>query len=343
MRGCETPNCTVALTGICIRGRDADTCEDRLPDDGTDAPTDVEGVGDAGVDADVTAMLADLPEPVARAQMYPGLELGLDDARRLNSRTRCHLIGILGAPDAGKTAALVSLYLLLARARLASFRFGNSRSLMAFEQLARGSRRWEDGNIPHQLTGHTKLEDPRSPGFLHLRLSRVANEAAFDLLLPDLPGEWTDELIDNDEHDRLSFLSDAKALWVMADGVVFVDPDRRKDPIGRTKSLLTRMAKFAPLMVPLIFVLTRRDQSGAIPPGTFDGVVQRARDLGFTNVSVLEVASFAAPETGVAAGLGIEELLERSLVPEDEPPPMAATSRETPTDARQMLRFRRHG
>lgn len=343
MRGCSTPNCTVALTGICVLGRDADACEDRLPDDGADAPTEAEEVDDAERDSDVTARLADLPEPAARAQMYPGLELGLDDARRLNSRTRCHLIGILGAPDAGKTAALVSLYLLLARARLASFRFGSSRSLMAFEQLARGSRRWEDGNIPQQLTGHTKLEDPRSPGFLHLRLRRVINEMAFDLLLPDLPGEWTDELIDTDEHDRLRFLSDAKALWVMADGVVLADPDRRKDPIGRTKSLLTRMAKFAPLDVPLIFVLTRRDQSGPIPPGTLDGVMQRANELGFTKVSILEVASFAPPETGIAAGLGIEELLERSLVAEEAPPPPAAAPRETPADGRQMLRFRHNG
>src|SRR5260221_5483273 len=49
--------------------------------------------------------------------------LGLDEASKLMADRYAHMIGILGTPDAGKTAALVSLYLLLAKAKLKDFTF----------------------------------------------------------------------------------------------------------------------------------------------------------------------------------------------------------------------------
>ena len=336
MRGCATPNCTVAVTGICVLGRDAETCPDRV----AEPPPQTDTTPSEPQPTTEFSQLADHSEIPGRGQLYPGLELGLEDARRLNARGRCHLVGIIGAPDAGKTAALVSLYLLLARGKLEAYRFGSTRSVMALEELARGSRRWEDGKIPAQLTGHTKLKDPRSAGFLHLRIRRRVDEAKFDLLLPDLPGEWTDELIDSNENERLQFLQAACALWLMVDGVVLADPDRRKDPIGRSKTLLTRLAKFAPLNVPLLIVVTRRDQSGELPAGTLDGVVSKAEELGFSDVSIAEIASFSVIPAEVPPGSGIEALLERSLVEQPFPAEAPRTPRALRDGARQILRYR---
>ena len=52
------------------------------------------------------------------------------------------LVAILGEPAAGKTACLVSLYLLLARGRLEGFAFADSTTLRGFEEISRGARRW---------------------------------------------------------------------------------------------------------------------------------------------------------------------------------------------------------
>lgn len=339
MRGCTTENCTVALTGICVRGRDAETCPDRdlAESPETIAPTQTPP---SSPDAGDFSKLSDLHSAPDKAQLYPGLELGLEDARRLDARDRCHLIGILGAPDSGKTAALVSLYLLLARGRLKTYRFGNSRSIMAFEQLARGSRRWEEGKIPAQLTGHTKLEDPRSPGFLHLRLRRQSDESKVDLLLPDLPGEWTDELIENEEYERLQFLQSARVIWLMIDGIILADPDRRKDPIGRAKILLARLAKFIPLNIPLVLVVSRQDRAGVIPKGTLDGVLQKALEVGFGTPAIMEIASFSEEPESVPPGSGIESLLGLSIV-DEELPPEEVRARPVSGDGRNMLKHRR--
>src|SRR5206468_4014081 len=110
--------------------------------------------------------------------------------------------------DAGKTAALVSLYLLVSRDKLGGRHFADSRSLMGFDQISHGARRWNEGALPDQLTVHTELGDDRSAGFLHLRLRSDDGETV-DILLPDLPGEWTAALIDSNRVDRLEFLKTA--------------------------------------------------------------------------------------------------------------------------------------
>ena len=119
------------------------------------------------------------------------------------------VVGILGEPDAGKTASLVSLYLLLSRGKLTGFKYADSRTLMAFQEISQGALRWNEGEHPQQLTTHTKLADGRSAGFLHLRLMPTEGSEAVDLLLPDLPGEWTTALTDSNRFDRLDFLKGA--------------------------------------------------------------------------------------------------------------------------------------
>ncbi len=91
----------------------------------------------------------------------------------------CKIVGILGAPGAGKTGCLVSFYLLLAHGRLSGFDFRDSKTVMAFEEISRGARRW-DANYPEQLTSHTEISDERTAGFLHARLRTKVDNKPID-------------------------------------------------------------------------------------------------------------------------------------------------------------------
>jgi hypothetical protein len=107
------------------------------------------------------------------------------------------LAGILGSPKAGKTALLVSLYLLAANGKLEGYKIADSETMRGIDDISRGARRWNQGQVPEEMTIHTELADERTPGFLHLRLRRLNDGKMLDLLLPDLPGEWSDSLIDH--------------------------------------------------------------------------------------------------------------------------------------------------
>ena len=53
-----------------------------------------------------------------------------------------HLVGILGEPNAGKTGCLVSLYLSVTQRCLDGISFADSSTLMGFEEISQGARRW---------------------------------------------------------------------------------------------------------------------------------------------------------------------------------------------------------
>ena len=72
----------------------------------------------------------------------------LSDAKELMRERYVHLVAILGEPDAGKTGCLVSFYLSVAHAKLNGFSFADSRTLMGFEEISQGARRWNGGRAP---------------------------------------------------------------------------------------------------------------------------------------------------------------------------------------------------
>src|SRR5262249_55699493 len=143
------------------------------------------------------------------------------------------VVGILGEPETGKTACLASLYLLVANAMLDGWTFADSRSLMAFESIARGARRWNDGHPPEQMTVHTEMADDRQPGFLHLRLRRSSDGRVVDFALPDLPGEWTKQLVRASRSDRFEFLRAADVIWLLVDGRDLANKERRQGTITK--------------------------------------------------------------------------------------------------------------
>jgi hypothetical protein len=204
--GCRQESCTVAETSACLLNHDPATCPNRI--------TDVDSA--AGVDA--AALVPPLIEPKRNPQFPLSQTLNPTQARAMMGGRYCHLIGILGDPDAGKTAALVSLYLLLGRDRLSGFRFADSKTIMAFNDISQGALEWNEGKLPDQLTAHTEPAEDRSAGFLHLRLRQVDQHDPVDLLLPDLPGEWSTAMVDTSRVDRLEFLQRADVIWLMMDG-----------------------------------------------------------------------------------------------------------------------------
>ena len=93
-------------------------------------------------------------------------------------------------------------------------------TLQGFEERARGLRNWSDGKLPDQLVAHTHLQDLRQPAFMHLCLNRNIKDRKFvDLLLTDLPGEWTDNLIKSARGIvAFEFLQRANEILYVIDG-----------------------------------------------------------------------------------------------------------------------------
>jgi hypothetical protein len=220
------------------------------------------------------------------------------------------MVGIIGPPDSGKTAALVSLYLLLSHGRLAGFEYADSKSLMALDEISRGARRWTDGTPPEQMTTHTELSSDRAAGFLHLKLRSTENAGMVDFLLPDLPGEWSTAMVDQSRHDRLAFLQRADVIWLMVDGSRIVSLPTRQTTIHRTKLYLQRLREFLPNPPRVVLVITRADV-GVVDEKTIRIIAREAEALGI-EFSSQSISSFSS-NPKVSAGTGISELIRNSV------------------------------
>ncbi|WP_181902940.1 TRAFAC clade GTPase domain-containing protein [Methylovirgula ligni] len=257
------------------------------------------------------------------------------EAAQLMSGRYCHIVGILGAPDAGKTASIASLFMLLARDKLSGFHFADSRTIRALNEISQGARRWNDGAPPEQMTSHTKLADDREAGFLHLRL-RSKDGEAFDFLLPDLPGEWSDTLIDRNRTDRLNFLKAADAVWIMADGRQLASLESRLTTLRRLDLLLARAATFMNRPVPVFLVLSHRD-SGEPNARDIEELKASAARKGI-DLAVVSIASFRRRGGLTAAGFGIADLISETLGAPRQPPKLWPDIDQS-LEARSILRY----
>ena len=288
--GCVTQDCTVADTGTCLLSNDPSSCPHRLAAEDNEAQTSSE---------------IDLPSPVAFSSSRA---CTLSDARGLMAERYVHLVGILGEPNAGKTGCLVSLYLSVGQRCLDGLAFADSRTLMGFEEISQGARRWNDGRIPEQFTDHTVLPDDRTAGFLHIRLALGHQQKSVDLLCSDLPGEWTTELIDGNRVDRLQFLKRADVIWLVIDGTETAALDKRQVCLQRTKMAIGRLGSFLARGRRLIVVITRLDEK-APDDGVVQEICAEGIRCGFDTESVT-VASFSKDGSEVPPGTGIGKLIE---------------------------------
>lgn len=250
-----------------------------------------------------------LDAPLANVRLTSSLSLGMAEVNALASGRFCSLVGVVGFPNAGKTAALVSLYLLIAKNMLGGFEFRDSRTLMALEQVSRGARRWDATALPEQLTAHTESTDGRTAGYLHLRLHSQTQQRSLDLLIPDLPGEWTSALADENRADRLEFLRSASVIWLFVDGRQLLDLDKRNHAIHRTEIVLKRLVSFIGKgMPPVTVVITHRDKG--VPDDDVRSRLSQATDRLGIRASIVHIASFTSNEQVTKAGSGLVDLLE---------------------------------
>jgi hypothetical protein len=161
------------------------------------------------------------------------------------------------------------------------------------------------------MTTHTELPDERVAGFLHLHLREPSSVEPVDLLLPDLPGEWSTSLINHNRIDRLGFLKSADAIWLLLDGLQLLNPHTRQLALHRTSLLMQRLATFlAPSIPPVLLIISRFD-SGLPGPGVMASLDAEAVRLGI-NMTAVHVASFSENEK-IAAGTGIASVILGSL------------------------------
>lgn len=310
---CLNPDCTVAETGKCLVGHE--NYERDCPH------------YKALVDLDAQEEPVQLPQELEREtptvqkygrKFWAGSELGLEEAESIMRARYTHLIGLVGPTDVGKTCFLIALYLKASSsdAPLELYRFAGSRSLLGFEERARGARDWQAGQIPDKLSEHTILQDPRSPGFMHLRLTKVDASHTYEILLTDLPGEWFEAAIDDTAAaDRLTFLRRADGILFFVDGERLLDAHTRHQEAHMARMLLGRLKEavqldtsipFA-LLVSKIDKLERKVDENMSIDGV-DSVCAEAKELGFSP-SIVYTASFSRCPELIPNGYKVEKAL----------------------------------
>ncbi|NWA70573.1 hypothetical protein HX775_01335 [Serratia proteamaculans] len=337
---CRYEGCTVEETGSCALENTASTCPNRTPNDETSTTS----VDELGYD-DVTLQSIDqlgapvLTEPTRASTFGAGRSLGLEDINALMGMKYVNVVGILGDPESGKTACLASLYLLVSHAKLEGWSFADSRSLIAFEDIARGARDWNNGQVPEQMTVHTELADDRSPGFLHLRLKRLLDGRHVDLALPDIPGEWTQSLVTTAQSERLDFIKSAEVIWIVLDGRTLGDIEKRQGLIARVGQLAGRLDTMLDGRIPrLLLVVTHRD-SYIVEEDVSRRLEKELKRRG-ASAEIICVAPFSDKPEEVAAGFGIAELINKT-VEESTERPTFWQSHEPNENDRAYISYRR--
>ncbi len=333
---CKFEGCAVDETGVCALERDPATCDHRIKatNEDTLGRTDAPAVAadSAGLGAPV------LERPGEAAAFTSSQTLSPDVVSKMMASRYVTVVGILGDPNSGKTACLASTYLLVANAMLKGWTFADSRSLMGFEDLARGARDWNRGAPPDQMTMHTEMADDRRAGFLHLRLVRQSDGRRVDLALPDLPGEWTTKLVASAQSDRLDFLKAADVIWIVLDGRVLANKAQRQALVTRVAQLGGRLKTMLGDCLPrAIVVVTHRDVC-EVEKTMLDRLLAELQRKEIM-ATIAQVAPFSENDA-VRAGFGISDLVDATVGPTQPTPTFWPDS--TPRESsRSFMRYRR--
>lgn len=306
---CSKTDCTFAITGTCLVSVDnpAQQCPNLKAAPLLHPETE---------QADPGEEVSENAEEGVR-QFPTGLELGLDGAARVMRSRYTRLVGVLGQAEAGKTCLFTSMYLQLTGRKLfPRYRFIASETLLGFEQRARHLRDWSKGGVPEQIVDHTHLGQSRSPAFLHLAF-HDDQKTRHDLLLPDLPGEWTSRLLsDASTADRFAFLVRADIILIVLEAPAFANPRTRNNALTDANHLLERLANKIrlPTTIPILLALTKCDQTSGEVPACLESVVGTAARLGYS-ASTIPLSAFPAEGTTIQSGFGIDSLIAHLTSP----------------------------
>ena len=318
---CSYKNCTVQATGNCLLSvPDPNNCSNFVTTSTLQRRAfDNTPEGESAVETPTKAEPSPSPlAPVSVRTFGWGYELGTSDALQLMQARYTHLIGVLGTTDAGKTCFLSSLYLMASHRLLPKpYRFAGCMSLQAFEDRARGLRKWDGGNLANQLVDHTILDDPRQPSLLHLALRECdGDRKRFDLLLTDLPGEWTDNLIDSANNaPAFEFLHRADGIVLVIDGKRLLSDDRHLE-LQNMRTFCERLAHDVgvALSTPIFVLVSKADEiESKLPPHAVE-LENFIKGLGFPVRTILCAAISRTPQE-VPNGTGVFEAIEAIIAP----------------------------
>lgn len=309
---CQEERCTFAETGICLHSHNPPESCPHLEKSATANAATAQVTSDAElpvVGTTVSAMLG--------RTFHSGLEFGSQDALEISRSRYCHLIPTLGASNAGKTCFLLSLYLMACRNRFpAGYQFAGSLTLKGFEDRARHLRLWKGGSLPEKLADHTVLGDSREAALLHLAIRKNGDDARrLDLLLTDLPGEWSTTLIDRKSSaERLRFLQRADGLIVVIDGPALAGSTRHVE-LARSKHLLERLRTDVgvDVRIPTVILISKGDEIAMKLPSAAADLANHAKTLGY-NARVIVAAAFSH-DSSIANGTGVFETVEAMIAP----------------------------
>lgn len=307
---CTFEGCLYATEQVCARTGNPSPCEYAREEDAPSQPAPEEPTA-APIPASTEDSLRD-----PQSGVHTGEELGLLEIGPLMEEQYARLITILGDYKAGKTSFLVCLYLACACGMMDDhgLSFAGSLTLPAFEARARAGRKWSQANPPDRMTERTVVGEERGGGFLHLDLVRSASKQRLRLLMSDLPGEWTKDLINHERFGyRLGFLGRSDAVVIMIDGEQLTGPARHVET-DRAQILIDRVAALlGDRRPPLQLVATRADKIGEVPPATLTDLANYAATKGFT-CGVHSICTFSQ-DPATACGLGVLELFEACVAP----------------------------
>lgn len=325
---CSKEDCTYNVTGRCVESHEQP--EEQCPN--------IARVPDPVVETAKPA--PSIPAAPANRRFHQGFELGIADAQALMRGSYVHIVGILGTHNVGKTCLLTSLY-LQATSRLLrpTYSFAGSLTLQGFEHRARRLRRWTTDGIPDRIVDRTVLTDPRRPSFVHLSLDAAElPQRRVELLLSDLPGEWSSSLINRaDVASRFDFLARADAVVLVLDGPNLANNATRHSETMNARNLLTRLANDVnvPRSTPLLIVVSKFDQLDTLP-NDVDVLRVEAAQLGF-NPTIIPVAAISRRLDKVPHGFGLSEFLNAIT----KPYAITAERSSTPLDANAARSFAR--
>jgi len=299
---CSKQDCTFAITGTCVESIDDPTrkCPNLKVADSL-SESDESFANEEGSHA--------IKKP---PRHFPtGLELGMFDAAKLMRSRYTRVIGVLGQAEAGKTCLFTSLYLQLTGRHLCPrYRFAGSDTLIGFEQRARHLRDWAQGGVSEQVVDRTYLGNSRSPAFLHLTLQEESG-ARHDLLLPDLPGEWTTRLLsDASVAERFGFLRRSDVVLLVLEAPQFANRRTRNNALTDATHLLSRLSNDirVPTSIPLVLAVTKCDETGGAAPQEVQQIANLAAGHGYS-ASTVPLAVFPRNGATVPLGFGIEALV----------------------------------
>jgi hypothetical protein len=178
---------------------------------------------------------------------------------------------------------------------------------------------------------------------MHIAMVRTDDPTRkkINLLLTDLPGEWSDTLIDRAETaNRFNFLRRADGIIIMIDGPILAAPSTRHVEIQKMTVLLGRLGNniHVDLDIPMVLLLTKADEIDMVPPPGLKTIEHAARDLGFSPVTIMSIA-FSRKPKNFTSGVGIIETID-AIIDIDYPISVDRVERQFSNDARSFTSFR---